>query len=323
MRLAPLKEKKILITGGAGFIGSHLAEQLASEGHLVTVFDDFNDYYPPAIKERNIAQLPQEVQIIRADIRDAVSVERAFVAGQFDSVVHLAARAGVRPSISNPKLYVTTNIDGTFNLLDACRHHGVAQFVFASSSSVYGVNQKVPFSETDPLIRTISPYAATKLACEQICSNYSHLFGIRIMCLRLFTVYGPRQRPDLAIHKFTKRILAGEEIERYGDGSSRRDYTYISDIVAGIRASLSYQDSDFEIVNLGGSHVVTLSQLISSLEEILGKKAQIKQLPNQAGDVPRTAADVTKARQLWDWKPEVDLRQGLSEYAQWHREEVS
>ncbi len=323
MRLAPLKEKKILITGGAGFIGSHLAEQLASEGHLVTVFDDFNDYYPPAIKERNIAQLPQEVQIIRADIRDAVAVERAFVAGQFDSVVHLAARAGVRPSISNPKLYVTTNIDGTFNLLDACRHHGVAQFVFASSSSVYGVNQKVPFSETDPLIRTISPYAATKLACEQICSNYSHLFGIRIMCLRLFTVYGPRQRPDLAIHKFTKRILAGEEIERYGDGSSRRDYTYISDIVAGIRASLSYQDSDFEIVNLGGSHVVTLSQLISSLEEILGKKAQIKQLPNQAGDVPRTAADVTKARQLWDWKPEVDLRQGLSEYAQWHREEVS
>ena len=320
MRLSSLKAKKILITGGAGFIGSHLSELLIVEGHQVTIFDDFNDYYDPEHKESNLARFHDQVEIIRADIRDAVAVERAFAAGNFDSVIHLAARAGVRPSISDPKLYVTTNIDGTFNLLDACRHHQVPQFIFASSSSVYGVNEKIPFAETDALTRTISPYAATKLACEQICSNYSHLFGIRIMCLRFFTVYGPRQRPDLAINKFTKRILAGEEIERYGDGSTRRDYTFISDIVAGIRASLAYEKTDFEIVNLGGSHTTTLSELIETLEEIIGKKAIIKQLPDQAGDVPQTSADVSKAKEIWNWEPQVSLKDGLTQYVEWYRE---
>lgn len=313
--------KNILITGGAGFIGSHLSELLVAEGHNVTIFDDFNDYYTPAYKEANLASIQDQVSLIRADIRDAVALERAFAVGKFDSVIHLAARAGVRPSISNPKLYVTTNIDGTFNLLDACRYHKVPQFIFASSSSVYGVNEKIPFAETDAITRTISPYAATKLACEQICSNYSHLFGIRIMCLRLFTVYGPRQRPDLAINKFTQRILEGKEIEQYGDGSSRRDYTFISDIVSGIQASLAYQDSDFEIVNLGGSHMTTLANLIEALEEVIGEKALIKQLADQPGDVPQTSADVTKAQKLWDWEPQVSLKQGLTNYVEWFRDQ--
>lgn len=315
-----MKAKNILITGGAGFIGSHLSELLIAEGHRVTILDDFNDYYNPANKEANLASFYDQIELVRADIRDAVTVERIFASGNFDSVVHLAARAGVRPSISDPKLYVTTNIDGTFNLLDACRYHKVPQFIFASSSSVYGVNEKVPFSETDALTRTISPYAATKLACEQICSNYSHLFDIRIMCLRFFTVYGPRQRPDLAINKFTKRILAGEEIERYGDGSTRRDYTFISDIVSGIRASLAYEDSNFEIVNLGGSHTTTLSELIETLEDVIGKKALIKQLPDQPGDVPQTSADVSKAKELWNWEPQISLQEGLTQYVEWFRE---
>ena len=315
-----MKAKNILITGGAGFIGSHLSELLLAEGHRVTILDDFNDYYDPANKEANLAQFRDKVTLIRADIRDAVAVERAFAAGQFDSVMHLAARAGVRPSISDPKLYVTTNIDGTFNLLDACRYHKVPQFIFASSSSVYGVNEKVPFAETDALTRTISPYAATKLACEQICSNYSHLFGIRVMCLRFFTVYGPRQRPDLAINKFTKRILAGEPIQRYGDGSSRRDYTFISDIVAGIQASLAYDATDFEIVNLGGSHTTTLSELIETLEDVIGEKAVIEQLPDQPGDVPQTSADVSKAKAIWDWEPQVSLKDGLTQYVEWFRQ---
>ena len=320
LRLVSLKTKKILITGGAGFIGSHLSELLVNEGHQVTIFDDFNNYYEPTYKEANLVNFREKVTIIRADIRDAVAVERAFADGNFDSVIHLAARAGVRPSISDPKLYVTTNIDGTFNLLDACRYHKVPQFIFASSSSVYGVNKKVPFAEADPITRTISPYAATKLACEQICSNYSHLFGIRIMCLRFFTVYGPRQRPDLAINKFTKRILAGEEIERYGDGSSRRDYTFIADIVSGIHASLAYEKTDFEIVNLGGSYTTTLSELISTLEEVIGKKAIIKELPNQPGDVPQTSADVSKAKDIWNWEPKVTLKEGLTQYVDWFRE---
>ena len=315
-----MSAKNILITGGAGFIGSHLTESLLADGNRVTVLDDFNDYYDPSIKEQNVARFRDRIELIQADIRDAVTMERTFAAGNFDSVVHLAARAGVRPSIVDPKLYVTTNIDGTFNLLDACRYHQVKQFIFASSSSVYGVNEKVPFSETDALTRTISPYAATKLACEQICSNYSHLFDIRVMCLRFFTVYGPRQRPDLAINKFTKRILAGEPIQRYGDGSTRRDYTFISDIVAGIRASLDYDKSDFEIVNLGGSHTTTLNELIATLEEVIGKKAIIEHLPDQPGDVPQTSADVSRAKEIFNWEPQTELKEGLTKYVEWYRD---
>lgn len=315
-----MSAKNILITGGAGFIGSHLTESLLADGHRVTLLDDLNDYYDPAFKLQNIARFRDRIELVQADIRDAVTVERTFAAGNFDSVVHLAARAGVRPSITDPKLYVTTNIDGTFNLLDACRYHKVKQFIFASSSSVYGVNKKTPFSESDALTRTISPYAATKLACEQICSNYSHLFNIRVMCLRFFTVYGPRQRPDLAINKFTNRILAGEPIQRYGDGSTRRDYTYIADIVAGIRASLAYDKSDFEIVNLGGSHTTTLSELIATLEKTIGKKAIIEELPDQPGDVPQTSADVSRAKELFDWEPKTSLEEGLAKYVEWFRD---
>lgn len=315
-----MSAKNILITGGAGFIGSHLTESLLADGHHVTILDDLNDYYDPAFKLQNIARFREQVDLVQADIRDAVTVERTFAAGNFDSVVHLAARAGVRPSITDPKLYVTTNIDGTFNLLDACRYHKVNQFIFASSSSVYGVNKKIPFSESDALTRTISPYAATKLACEQICSNYSHLFNIRVMCLRFFTVYGPRQRPDLAINKFTNRILAGEPIQRYGDGSTRRDYTYIADIVAGIRASLAYDKSDFEIVNLGGSHTTTLSELIATLEKTIGKTAIIEELPDQPGDVPQTSADVSRAKELFDWEPKTSLEEGLTKYVAWFRD---
>ncbi len=309
-----------LITGGAGFIGSHLVERLLAEGHKVTIFDDFNDYYDPAVKHANIAAVRDRIKVVEGDIRDGVLVERTFAAGAFDCVVHLAARAGVRPSILEPKLYFTTNIDGTFNLLDACRYHKVPRFIFASSSSVYGVNEKVPFSETDALERTISPYAATKLAGEQICSNYSHLFGIRCVCLRFFTVYGPRQRPDLAISKFVNRIIDDQPIDQYGDGSTARDYTYIDDIVSGILAASRYEGSPFEIVNLGGSATNTLSQLISSIEGILGKKARINHLPDQAGDVPRTYADVTKARRLFGYSPVTPLQDGLRKYVDWVRE---
>jgi UDP-glucuronate 4-epimerase len=306
-----------LITGGAGFIGSHLVERLLSEGHHITVFDDFNDYYDPQIKRRNLAAVADRIKLIEGDIRDAVLVERAFAAGKFDGVIHLAARAGVRPSIAEPKLYFTTNIDGTFNLLDACRYHKVSRFIFASSSSVYGINKKVPFAESDPIERTISPYAATKVAGEQICSNYSHLFGIRCICLRFFTVYGPRQRPDLAISKFAARILAGESIDQYGDGGTARDYTYVDDIVSGIVAAIDYNDTDFGIFNLGGSRTTSLSELIRMIENAIGKKATIRQLPDQPGDVPITSADVSKARELLGYEPKTSIQEGIGKYLDW------
>ena len=306
-----------LVTGGAGFIGSHLVERLLEEGHTITVFDDFNDYYDPAVKRANLAAVLDQITLIEGDIRDAVLVERTFAAGDFDVVVHLAARAGVRPSITDPKLYFTTNIDGTFNLLDACRYHKIPHFVFASSSSVYGVNEKVPFSEADPINRTISPYAATKLAGEQICSNYSYLFGIRCVCLRFFTVYGPRQRPDLAISKFAKRILKDEPIDQYGDGSTARDYTYVEDIVSGIVSACSYNGSMFEIFNLGGSATTTLSELIGIIEKETGRTAKINYLPDQPGDVPRTFADTHKAHDLLGYISKTPIKEGIHRYVEW------
>jgi UDP-glucuronate 4-epimerase len=310
--------RKILVTGGAGFIGSHCAEALLNLGVEVVVFDDFNDFYNPAIKENNLAAILNRITLIRGDIRDAELVEKTFTQHRFDAVIHLAARAGVRPSISDPKLYFTTNIDGTFNLLDACRHHGVNRFIFASSSSVYGINEKVPFSENDRIERTISPYAATKIAGEQICSNYAHLFGIHCACLRFFTVYGPRQRPDLAIAKFTRAIRDGKPIDRYGDGSTARDYTYIEDIVQGILAAAAYTEtSSFEIFNLGGSATTTLAELIQLIEDAVGQKAQIRQLPDQPGDVPKTYADVEKAHRLLDYQPHTPIRDGVRKYAAW------
>lgn len=311
---------RILVTGGAGFIGSHLVEALLEDGHEITVFDDFNHYYNPGIKWQNVAGFKDRVTIVEGDIRDAILVERTFAKGDFDTIIHLAARAGVRPSIQSPKLYFTTNIDGTFNLLDACRHHEVKDFIFASSSSVYGVNEKVPFAETDALTRTISPYAATKLAGEQICSNYAHLFGIRCMCLRFFTVYGPRQRPDLAISKFTERILAGDPIQQYGDGTTARDYTYVEDIVSGIISAMNYRASSFEIFNLGGSATTTLAELIQLVEEACGKKALIEIIGEQPGDVPRTFADVSKAHALLNYSPHTPIAEGVKKYVAWFRE---
>ncbi|WPJ97311.1 GDP-mannose 4,6-dehydratase [Coraliomargarita algicola] len=314
-----MAKKHYFITGGAGFIGSHLAERILKEGHRVTIIDDFNSYYDPAIKRQNIAGILDQIELIEGDIRDAILVERSFAKGQFDHVIHIAARAGVRPSIKDPKLYFTTNIDGTFNLLDACRYHGVKRFTFASSSSVYGVNKKVPFAESDALERTISPYAATKLAGEQICSNYANLFGMHCQCLRFFTVYGPRQRPDLAISKFTKHILAGIPIQKYGDGSTARDYTYIDDIINGIIAASNYNEADFEIFNLGGSATTTLSELITMIEEATGKKAIIEQLPDQPGDVPRTYADVSKAHKLLGYAPATPIAEGIRKYVEWFK----
>lgn len=312
--------QRVLITGGAGFIGSHLTERLVREGWKVTVFDDFNDAYDANIKRNNLSAVRQYVELIEGDIRDAVLVERCFARGKFDLVVHLAARAGVRPSIQQPKLYMTTNIEGSFNLVDSCRHHEVGNFIFASSSSVYGVNRKVPFAETDLIERTISPYAATKLACEQICSNYSHLFGIRARCLRFFTVYGPRQRPDLAIAQFCRAILDGRTLTRFGDGHTRRDYTYVEDIVEGIVRSFDDRGSDYEVLNLGGSATTRLCDLIAMLEEELGIQARIEQAPEQLGDVPLTHADISKARDLLGWEPMVPIREGLRRYVAWLQE---
>ncbi|MDB2681725.1 GDP-mannose 4,6-dehydratase [Opitutales bacterium] len=306
-----------LITGGAGFIGSTLSERMLKEGHQVTIFDDFNTYYDPEIKQQNIAAIRDQIEVVQGDIRDAILVERTFAKGKFDQVIHIAARAGVRPSIQDPKLYFTTNIDGTFNLLDACRYHEVPRFTFASSSSVYGINKKVPFAENDPIERTISPYAATKLAGEQICSNYAHLFGIHCQCLRFFTVYGPRQRPDLAISKFTKRILAGEPIQQYGDGSTARDYTYIEDIINGIVAASKYDEKSFDIFNLGGSATTTLSELISLIESATGKKAIIEQIEEQPGDVPQTYADISKANKLLGYAPQTPIAEGITKYVEW------
>ena len=308
-----------LVTGGAGFIGSHLVEALLDQGNQVSIIDDFNDYYDPEIKRLNIAGFLDRVQVIEGDIRDTDLVNRIFEGGKFDAIIHLAARAGVRPSIREPKLYLTTNVDGTFNLLEACCQNSVKDFIFASSSSVYGVNPKVPFSETDALTRTISPYAATKLAGEQLCSNYSHLFGIRCMCLRFFTVYGPRQRPDLAISKFTKNILSDVSIQQYGDGTTARDYTYVEDIVTGILAAAEYRESDFEIFNIGGSATTTLAELIQLVEGACGKKATIEITGDQPGDVPRTFADVDKANFLLGYSPKTPIAQGIEKYVEWFK----
>ncbi len=310
---------KVLVTGGAGFIGSHLVEQLVASGcGDVTVLDDFNSFYDPSIKHGNLEQVASQIELVQGDIRDRGLIDRLFAERRFDTVIHLAARAGVRPSIQHPELYLRVNIDGTFHLLEAARQHGVQRFIFASSSSVYGINKKVPFSEDDPIQRTISPYAATKLAGEQLCSNYAHLFDMQVVCLRFFTVYGPRQRPDLAISKFVRLIDEGKPIERYGDGSTGRDYTYVADIVDGIMGSLRYQREPFAIFNLGGSHAVTLSELIEEIELAMGRKARIVELPPQPGDVPFTFADVTKAGRELGYHPKFPIREGIRRYVEWH-----
>jgi UDP-glucuronate 4-epimerase len=308
---------KILVTGGAGFIGSHLVERLIAEGHEVAIIDDFNDFYDPQIKRDNIAPFADRIAVYRADLRDARAVDDVFHREKFDQVIHLAARAGVRPSISHPQLYYDTNVTGTLHLLEAARRIGLERFIFASSSSVYGLSTKVPFSEDLHLTQTVSPYAATKIAGEFLCSTYSHLYKMRIVALRFFTVYGARQRPDLAIHKFTRQIWRGEPIDQFGDGTTRRDYTYIDDVILGVIAALSYQGPMFDIFNLGESETIQLKDLISAIEEVLGRKAKINRLPEQPGDVPLTCADIAKARRLLGYQPTTPLRLGLPRFVEW------
>jgi UDP-glucuronate 4-epimerase len=314
--------KQILITGGAGFIGSHLVDRLLDEGGWqVTVVDDFNDFYSPEIKHANIAAHVKSpnYRIIDADIRDARTMAALFMEYKFDVIVHLAARAGVRPSLAEPKLYAETNINGTLNLLELAKEHDIKQFVFGSSSSVYGINSKVPFAEEDEIHQPISPYAATKAAGELICHTYSHLYGMRIVCLRFFTVYGARQRPDLAIHKFSKLITEGKPIQVFGDGTTRRDYTYIDDIIQGVRAAIDYDRSRYEIFNLGESQTVELNELISLLERSLDMQAIIDRQPMQPGDVPITYADITKSREMLGYNPTTKIADGIPKFVEWFR----
>jgi UDP-glucuronate 4-epimerase len=312
--------QSILITGGAGFIGSHVVDRLLPEGEWqVSVVDDFNDFYDPAIKRANVSRHEKNpnFHLIEADIRDKVTLKRIFADDAFACIVHLAARAGVRPSLEQPLLYTETNINGTMNLLELAREHGIKQFVFGSSSSVYGINAKVPFSEDDPIRQPISPYAATKAAGELLCHAYTHLYGMRCVCLRFFTVYGPRQRPDLAIHKFAQLISERKVIPVFGDGTTRRDYTFIDDIVAGVRAAIDYEGSDYEVINLGESRTVELRELISLLEKELGVTAQVDRQPLQPGDVPQTFADITKARQLLGYNPQTQIEEGIHRFVEW------
>lgn len=308
---------QVLITGGAGFIGSHTAEQILQKGHSVTVLDDFNDFYDPAIKRENLKPLSGRARIEEVDIRNADSVRQIIDSCKPDAIVHLAARAGVRPSIQQPELYIDTNIKGTFNLLEAARIAKVPRFISASSSSVYGTLKTAPFREDMCLNQTISPYAATKLASEQLCSNFSHLYGMRCISLRFFTVYGPRQRPDLAIHSFTRAIYDGKSIKQFGDGSTRRDYTYIDDILQGILACLDYDGPICDVFNLGESQTTTLAELITSIESALGKKAIIEKLPDQPGDVPLTYADISKARALLKYSPKTQIAEGIPKFVEW------
>ena len=308
---------RTLVTGGAGFIGSHLVEKLLGAGHEVSILDDFNDFYDPAIKRANLAGVADQVRIHVADLRDSQAVKALFHREKFDVIVHLAARAGVRPSIGNPQLYYDVNVGGTLHLLEAARQTGIERFIFASSSSVYGVSKVVPFSEDLHLTQTISPYAATKIGAEFLCSTYSHLYNMRVVALRFFTVYGARQRPDLAIHQFTRRIYNGEPIDQFGDGTTRRDYTYIDDIIQGVTAALKYEGPLFDIFNLGESETIELSALIAEIERALGRKAQVNRLPEQPGDVPITCADISKARRLLGYNPTTPLREGLPKFVEW------
>lgn len=314
--------KSILVTGGAGFIGSHLVDRLLSEGGWrVTVVDDLNDFYSPGIKRSNIAThlTDPNYELIETDIRDARRLGEIFSERPFDCIVHLAARAGVRPSLAEPKLYAETNINGTLNLLELAREHGVTQFVFGSSSSVYGINAKVPFAEDDRIHQPISPYAATKAAGELLCHTYSHLYGLRIVCLRFFTVYGARQRPDLAIHKFSRLISEGKPIQVFGDGTTRRDYTYIDDIIQGVRAAIDYDGAMFDVFNLGESQTVELRELIALLERSLDLRAVIDRQPMQPGDVPVTYADISKAKELLGYNPTTRIADGIPMFVEWFR----
>ena len=306
-----------LVTGGAGFIGSHLVDSLLRDQYRVTVLDNFDPFYDRSIKLGNIAEHrdSKSWRLIEGDIRDAATVNA--LPDGIDVIVHLAAAAGVRPSIADPVRYQEVNVAGTQNLLELSRQRGIRQFVFASSSSVYGVNPNVPWKEDDHVLQPISPYASTKISGELLGHVYAHLHGIRFLALRLFTVYGPRQRPDLAINKFAGLILNGRPIPLYGDGSTRRDYTYVGDIVAGIRGAMAYEQTPFEVVNLGNDRAVSLTELVRALEDVLDRKAAIEWLPEQPGDVPQTWANTDKARRLLGYRSKTSLLDGLRRFLEW------
>lgn len=316
--------KTILVTGGAGFIGSHLCERLLEEGHSVICLDNFDSYYDPNLKIRNVEEIsnkyPGPFTMVTGDIRNRNHLTELFKKNRIDAVFHLAARAGVRPSIVDPLLYEDVNLRGTITLLEVCKEFGMKNFIFASSSSVYGENQRVPFSETDLDIQPISPYGATKRAGELLCYSYHHLYGIHIACLRIFTAYGPRQRPEMAIHKFTSLMDQGKEIPMYGDGSSKRDYTYIDDLVDGMMAVLQ-RHQGYEIYNLGESQTTSLKELIRMIEGSLGKKAKIQMLEPQPGDVSITYADITKAKRLLNYQPKIEMGEGIKRFVEWYKEQ--
>ena len=318
--------RRFLLTGGAGFIGSHVAEALLRQGAELTIVDSLDEFYSPAWKNANLDEIRStgDFRFLAQDIRDTQGVRKLFAQLRPEAIIHLAARAGVRPSIEQPYLYDQVNVAGTLNLLEACREYGVQKFIFGSSSSVYGATSKAPFSEEQVEGRPISPYAASKLAGELYCYTYSHLFKIPIVSLRFFTVYGPRQRPDLAIYKFVAKMEKGEPIPVFGDGSTGRDYTYVDDIVAGVLASLQYEPqkadaSYYDVFNLGNSHPVKLSELLAVLEKVTGHKPVRDEKPIQPGDVPLTWADISKAERSLGYHPRVDLEDGIKAFVAWYR----
>lgn len=316
--------KTCLVTGGAGFIGSHLCRRLLEEGFRVICLDNFDSFYDPNIKIKNIEGLTEtylgRFELITGDIRNPEHLREAFQKNKVNLVIHLAARAGVRPSLEQPLLYQDVNIRGTITLLEVCKKFEIKEFIFASSSSVYGENPRTPLSEDDLNIQPISPYGATKRAGELICYSYHHLYGMNIACLRIFTAYGPRQRPEMAIHKFTRLIDRGEVIPIYGDGSSRRDYTYIDDLIEGIMATISHHKG-FEIYNLGESQTTSLIELVRLIEEAFGKKANIEMLESQPGDVSVTYANITKARQMLGYQPKIKIEEGIKRFVEWYKDQ--
>lgn len=313
-----------LVTGAAGFIGSHLVDALLAAGWTVTGLDNFDPFYDPAIKERNVAAhlAAPGYRLVRADLRDADTLDRELPDG-FDAIVHLAAKAGVRPSLADAAGYQNVNVGGTQHLLELARRRGVDRFVFGSSSSVYGINPDTPWREATETLRPISPYASTKVSGELMGHVYSYLYGMRFLALRFFSVYGPRQRPDLAIHAFARRMLAGQTIPVFGDGSSRRDYTYVLDVVGGIMAALQYEGGRYEVINLGNDRTVTLLEMIRALERVLGVRAAIDRQPEQAGDLPQTWASIDKARALLGYEPATSFDDGLASFADWLQGQLS
>ena len=312
------KKEVILVTGGAGFIGSHLIDKLLAEGKQVICIDNFDPFYAKEIKLSNQKNHVNKSNFtfIECDISDGDALRELLPDG-ITKIVHLAAKAGVRPSIQTPLAYQEVNVKGTHNLLEFAKEKEIKQFVFASSSSVYGINPKVPWSESDHVLLPISPYASTKVSCELLGHTYSHLYGIRFVALRFFTVYGPRQRPDLAINKFARLMTAGDEIPMFGDGSTRRDYTFVHDIVSGIRSAIDYDASPYEVINLGNSQTVSLMEMIHTIGEVFGVEPKINQLPMQPGDVPQTYADISKAKSILSYQPQTTFKEGISAFKEW------